>query len=212
MSRRSRLHLITLAFIIVACSGLAWATPDVEFRPQAPFFNGPIADRDRDTELVFSSFEDAVPPAGWGLVAPAGEAISWQQYVLGHSGQHSAFALPIGAPRDQTLVLPPLDFSALLAPKLALWELGYLWYTTADIHHQIVYATSEPTEASEPAAPLETLKTDAVETVSQAATAEVTAKLVLEVKGPAAQVEAFLEAIRDKRIQLPPIELLVRDI
>ena len=39
-----------------------------------------------------------------------------------------------------------------------------------------------------------------------------TAKLALEVKGPAAQVEAFVEAIRDKRIQLPPIELLVRDI
>ena len=60
--------------------------------------------------------------------------------------------------------------------------------------------------------PLEPLRIDAVETPSQPATAEVTAQLVLEVKGPAAQVEAFLEAIRDKRIQLPPIELLVRDI
>jgi len=45
-----------------------------------------------------------------------------------------------------------------------------------------------------------------------AAAAETTVKLVLEVKGPAAQVEAFLDAVRDKRIQLPPLELLVRDI
>jgi pSer/pThr/pTyr-binding forkhead associated (FHA) protein len=71
---------------------------------------------------------------------------------------------------------------------------------------------SKPSEATESAATLGPLKVDAIETPTQAASAEITAKLVLEVKGPAAQVEAFLEAIRDKRIQLPPIELLVRDI
>lgn len=72
--------------------------------------------------------------------------------------------------------------------------------------------TGKPSEATVPAAPREPQKIDAVKARSHAASAEITAKLVLEVKGPAAQVEAFLEAIRDKRIQLPPIELLVRDI
>jgi len=59
---------------------------------------------------------------------------------------------------------------------------------------------------------LEPLKSETVETAAKTATAQITTKLVLEVKGPAEQVEAFLKAIRDKRIQLPPIELLVRDI
>jgi pSer/pThr/pTyr-binding forkhead associated (FHA) protein len=98
--------------------------------------------------------------------------------------------------------IPALDESAI-AKELAM---------TAPTQPSLEKRASKPGEATEPATPLEPLRIDAVETPSQAATAEVTAKLVLKVKGPAAQVEAFLEAIRDKRIQLPPIELLVRDI
>ncbi len=95
-----------------------------------------------------------------------------------------------------------LDESAI-AKELAI---------TAPTQPSLEKRASKPGEATEPATPLESLQIDALETPSQAATAETTVKLVLEVKGPAAQVEAFLEAIRDKRIQLPPIELLVRDI
>ena len=98
--------------------------------------------------------------------------------------------------------IPTLDQSAV-AEELAI---------TAPTQPLPEKRATKPSEATEPATPLEPLRIDAVETPSQATTAEVTAKLVLEVKGPAAQVEAFLEAIRDKRIQLPPIELLVRDI
>jgi pSer/pThr/pTyr-binding forkhead associated (FHA) protein len=98
--------------------------------------------------------------------------------------------------------IPALDESAI-ANELAI---------TAPTQPPLEKSARKPSKATEPAAPLEPLKIDAVETPSQAASAEVTAKFVLEVRGPAAQVEAFLEAIRDKRIQLPPIELLVRDI
>ena len=98
--------------------------------------------------------------------------------------------------------IPAFDESAI-ANDLAI---------TAPTQPALEKRASKSSEVTEPAAPLEPLKIDAVGTPTQAATAEVTAKLVLEVKGPAAQVEAFLEAIRDKRIQLPPIELLVRDI
>jgi predicted component of type VI protein secretion system len=98
--------------------------------------------------------------------------------------------------------IPALDESAI-AKELAI---------TAPTQPSLEERDAKRRGATEPAAPLEPLKTDAVETPSQAATAEITTKLVLEVKGPTAQVEAFLEAIRDKRIQLPPIELLVRDI
>jgi len=97
--------------------------------------------------------------------------------------------------------IPALDESAI-AKELAI---------TAPTLPPFEERTSRPREATE-SAPLEPLKIDAVETPSRAGAAETTVKLVLEVKGPAAQVEAFLEAIRDKRIQLPPIELLVRDI
>jgi pSer/pThr/pTyr-binding forkhead associated (FHA) protein len=64
----------------------------------------------------------------------------------------------------------------------------------------------------EPAAPLAALDSASAEIVPAAAAGETAVKLVLEVRGPAAQVEEFLAAIRDKRIQLPPIELLVRDL
>jgi pSer/pThr/pTyr-binding forkhead associated (FHA) protein len=98
--------------------------------------------------------------------------------------------------------IPALDESAI-AKELAI---------TAPTQPSLEKSASKSSEATEPAAPLEPLKADAVEKPSQTASAEITAKFVLEIKGPAAQVEAFLEAIRDKRIQLPPIELLVRDI
>jgi hypothetical protein len=98
--------------------------------------------------------------------------------------------------------IPALDESAI-AKELAI---------TAPTQPSLEKSASKSSEATEPAAPLEPLEADAVETPPQAASAEITAKFVLEIKGPAAQVEAFLEAIRDKRIQLPPIELLVRDI
>ena len=83
---------------------------------------------------------------------------------------------------------------------------------TAPTQPALEKRTDKASQASRYAAPLEPLKARAAETPSAAAASKTTAKLVLEVKGPAKQVEAFLEAVRDKRIQLPPIELLVRDI
>jgi pSer/pThr/pTyr-binding forkhead associated (FHA) protein len=98
--------------------------------------------------------------------------------------------------------IPALDESAI-AKELAI---------TAPTQPALGNRAGKTSGASNPAAPLEPLKLDAVGAPSRAATAEIAAKLVLEVKGPAEQVEAFLKAIRDKRIQLPPIELLVRDL
>ena len=61
-------------------------------------------------------------------------------------------------------------------------------------------------------APLDSSDTSMPETLPVAGASEAVVKLVLEVRGPAAQVEAFLAAVRDKRIQAPPITLLVRDL
>jgi len=62
------------------------------------------------------------------------------------------------------------------------------------------------------ATPVEPAATEPRRAPSDGAAAAITTKLVLEVRGPAAAVEAFLELVRDKRIELPPIELLIRDI
>ncbi len=98
--------------------------------------------------------------------------------------------------------IPALDESAI-AKELAI---------TAPTQPALGNRTGKASKASGSAAPLEPPKLDAVGTPSHAVSAEITTKLVLEVKGPAEQVEALLKAIRNKRIQLPPIELLVRDI
>ncbi len=63
-----------------------------------------------------------------------------------------------------------------------------------------------------PVAPLDSSDASTAGTSPAADPSEATVKLVLEVRGPAAEVEAFLAAIRDKRIQAPPITLLVRDL
>ena len=62
------------------------------------------------------------------------------------------------------------------------------------------------------AAPLDSSDSGTAEKIPVAGASEAAVKLVLEVRGPAAQVEAFLAAVRDKRIQVPPITLLVRDL
>ena len=157
------------------------------------------------TMLGFDSEDDLLP------VSPSASGASRRAVTADGTVEIDApgsEALDLGAEEVQVRNLdldeeiPALDESAI-AKELAI---------TAPTQPSLEKRAGKPSEATEPAAPLEPLKTDAVETPSQAASAEVTAKFVLEVKGPAAQVEAFLEAIRDKRIQLPPIELLVRDI
>ena len=106
---------------------------------------------------------------------------------------------------DLAAEIPALDESAI-ANELAITA------PTQPALEKRANTSSEAAESAATAKAPEPLKRAALETPPQTAAAQVTTKLVLEVKGPAAEVEAFLEAIRDKRIQLPPIELLVRDI
>ena len=159
------------------------------------------------TMLGFDSEDDLLP------VSPSASGASRRAVTADGTVEIDApgsEALDLGAEEVQVRNLdldlgeeiPALDESAI-ANELAI---------TAPTQASLEKSAGISSQATEPAAPLEPLTTDAVETPPRAASAEVTAKLVLEVTGPAAQVEAFLGAIRDKRIQLPPIELLVRDI
>jgi len=103
---------------------------------------------------------------------------------------------------DLAEAIPPLDESAI-ANELAI---------TGPTQPAREKRAHQDHKAARPAAPLDPIATQAVDAPSETTAPRITTKLVLEVRGPAEQVEAFLAAVRDKRIQLPPIELLVRDI
>jgi hypothetical protein len=182
--------------------------PNLRFASELKEFGmSALEDSAGRTMLGFDT-EDALLPVSPSASASSPRTVAADGTV--EIGAPGSEALDLGADavpvRDLDLDLaeeiPTLDESAI-ARELAI---------TAPTQPSLEERASKSSEATEPAAPLEPLKIDAVETPSQADRAKVTAKLVLEVKGPPAQVEAFLEAIRDKRIQLPPIELLVRDI
>ena len=87
-----------------------------------------------------------------------------------------------------------------------------------EVKDPVEWAKTAPTPppvtraAVEPAAPLGSSDTSTAETLPVAGTSEAAVKLALEVRGAAAQVEAFLAAVRDKSIQAPPITLLIRDL
>jgi hypothetical protein len=182
----------------------------VRFASELKEFGLPALEDGADrTMLAFDSEDDLLP------VSPSASASASSPRTVTKDGTveidaPGSEALDLGAEEVQVRNLdldlreeiPALDESAI-AKELAI---------TAPARPSLEKRTGEPSETTAPTARLEPLKSDGVETPSRAADAEVTTKLVLEVKGPAAQVEAFLEAIRDKRIQLPPIELLVRDI
>jgi pSer/pThr/pTyr-binding forkhead associated (FHA) protein len=183
---------------------------NVRFASELKEFGLPALEDGADrTMLAFDSEDDLLP------VSPSASASASSPRTVTKDGTveidaPGSEALDLGAEEVQVRNLdldlreeiPALDESAI-AKELAI---------TAPARPSLEKRTGEPSETTAPTARLEPLKSDGVETPSRAADAEVTTKLVLEVKGPAAQVEAFLEAIRDKRIQLPPIELLVRDI
>lgn len=60
-------------------------------------------------------------------------------------------------------------------------------------------------------APILTRSPVATPAVQPSLTAETSVRLVLEITGPAAQVEAIVAAIREKRIEVPPLTLRVQD-
>jgi pSer/pThr/pTyr-binding forkhead associated (FHA) protein len=157
------------------------------------------------TMLGFATEDDLLP------VAPSSSASSPRAVTADGTVEVEApgsEALDLGAQQvairnlDLAEAVPALDESST-TEELAV---------TAPTQPALEKPTSNASAAARPATPLEPLAMGAVGTPAEAIAPEITAKLVLEVKGPAEQVETFLEAIRGKRIQVPPIELLVRDI
>jgi hypothetical protein len=105
--------------------------------------------------------------------------------------------------------IPVRDLDLALAedmPPPAELEDSFEWAKTAPTAPPVPRAPVEPTT------PLDASDVGTAEDIPLADASEAAVKLVLEVRGPAAQVEAFLAAVRDKRIQAPPITLLVRDL
>ena len=133
------------------------------------------------TMLGFDTEDDLLP------VSPSASASSPRAVTADGTVEIDApgsEALDLGAEEVQVRNLdldiageiPALDESAV-AEELAI---------TAPTQPAPEKRATKPSEATESAATLEPLKIDAIETPTQAASAEITAKLVLEVKGPAA--------------------------
>jgi len=181
---------------------------NVRFASELKEFGLPALEDGAGRTMLGFDTEDVLLPASPSASASAPRAVTADGTVEIHAPDVGAIDLGAEGVQVRNLDLdlaaeiPALDESAI-AKELAI---------TAPTQPSLKERTRNPSEATKSAAPLEPLKIDATEAPPEDANTVITAKLVLEVKGPAAQVEAFLEAIRDKRIQLPPIELLVRDI
>ncbi len=159
------------------------------------------------TMLGFDSEDDLLPPrrsASASSSASAPRAVNEDGTI--ETGIENTETLDLGAEpiavRNLDEEIPTLDESAI-ARELAL---------SAASRSSSGGSAGQSRQSAEAKTPLAPLGTPASGARSQAVGNELTAKLVLEITGPAAEVEAFLQAIRDKRIQVPPIELLVRDI
>jgi hypothetical protein len=134
-----------LAVALCAFSGLALAhdaeNPHPVGNPSHAHM-GLTGDRD---DLIFESFEESVPPAGW-MIMTSGAATTWEQTdMMANSGMYSAvvFFGPQGAFQDEWLVTSALDFSAGVAPMLEFYE-AQAWWDGYGLEHQICVSTTVP--------------------------------------------------------------------
>jgi predicted component of type VI protein secretion system len=164
-----------------------------------------VGDSAGRTMLGFDTEDDAISSAPtFKLDAPVARAVTADGTVeIG--GPDTMDIELMGAGGD----IPVRDLDLALAEEMP---------SAAEVGNPIEWAKTAPTPLPvtrapvEPAAPLDSSGSSTAASVPVAVASETAVKLVLEVRGPAAQVEEFLAAIRDKRIQVPPITLLVRDL
>ena len=157
------------------------------------------------TMLGFDSEDDAIPSAPTlKSEAPVARAVTADGEV--EVGGPDAMDIELMGASGE---IPVRDLDLALAEDMPL---------PAEIDDSFEWAKTAPAAPPVPRAPVElTVPLDSsdsgtAEKIPVAGAFEAAVKLVLEVRGPAAQVEAFLAAVRDKRIQLPPITLLVREL
>jgi hypothetical protein len=134
---------LSLALLSLAAFGSSTAlAADSDANDTAPGSLQPTA------ELVFEDFTlFQFPPAGWARIHE-GTTFQWMRStVLYRSEPASARLRPGGAgfPQDEYLVLPGIDFTELINPKLEWYEDQTDWATDGD-HHYIMVSTTSQTD------------------------------------------------------------------
>jgi hypothetical protein len=95
------------------------------------------------TELLFESFETAVPPAGWTTLH-LGQGNIWERNGYhAYSGDHSAIIRNgiVGVWEDEWLITPALDTTGLTFLIIELYETGWGWEFHGHAHEILVSTT-----------------------------------------------------------------------
>ena len=134
VAKRLILLLVGLAAIVPATATLAGDSDpaDIQNLPQ--------------TDFVMEDFELGWLPEGWATFQLG--YFPWtRSSFMAHSGSYSARARPgpAGSQEDSWLVLPGIDFTSLIDPKLEWYEDQFDWEADGD-HHYIMYSTTSQTD------------------------------------------------------------------
>jgi hypothetical protein len=100
---------------------------------------------DRDDDLYTYGFEPTDwPPPGWAEITSS--TANWSRTNWdSNSGDFSAWCWTNPATQDEWLVMPALDLSSAINPKLEFFERGYNW-ESAGGHHYIMVSTTSQTD------------------------------------------------------------------
>jgi len=97
---------------------------------------------DRDDNILVEDFEGSWPPAGWAEITTS--PVNWNRTNYdSHSGTYSARCVSIPTAQNEWLVMPALDLTSAINPKLEWYEEGLYWETDGGHHYIMVSTTSQ---------------------------------------------------------------------
>ncbi|MDP6755516.1 MAG: hypothetical protein QF769_05300, partial [Candidatus Marinimicrobia bacterium] len=108
-------------------------------RPQVETLNRVTTVPNTRDELLFESFETAVPPDGWTLVDHNGGGYGWEQNATQASdGSFSAYCNDYSGDQATELVSPSIDLSGFSSASLTFWQYQN-WGSYYNYHDITVY-------------------------------------------------------------------------
>lgn len=139
MSHRNSLTGWTARVLLcLALAGLL-VVPAVQAAP----VQSTVPPGDRDDNLFTEGFETAWPPAGWATIQTGSPTWGRSNYDH-HTGTYSAAVFWSSSPQNEWLVLPAIDLSGAINPKLEWYERALNWATGG--HHMIMASTTSQTD------------------------------------------------------------------
>ena len=146
-----RHSILFLAILCLLASSIFAATP---LKPERAAVKDivptPVQQPDGNRlDLIFESFEDAVPPAGWTYMT-TGQSSTWEQSTAEANSGAASAVVHYGAQgtwQDEWLVTPALDASALGGMFLEFFEAEAYWPDWGYVH-SIMVSTTVPARST----------------------------------------------------------------